>query len=72
MQHKDMSMLRVRCVYCEYIAKNPLSDQGLDLGEHLAIAHKLKFDGQSLLACGVDPVAILMAERIISGEVEPF
>ena len=72
MQHKNISMLRVGCAYCEYKAKNPLSDLGLDLGEHLAIAHKLKFDGQSLLACGVDPIAVLMAERIISGEVEPF
>lgn len=71
MQQGNVSWFRVRCPYCDYKARNPLGDAGQDLGEHLALAHRGEFAGKFLLATGVDPAAVALAERIISGAVEP-
>lgn len=71
MEYNSVSMLRIKCPYCDYKARNPLGDNGLDLGEHFALAHRFEFDGKALLKNGFCPVAVVFAEQIISGEVRP-
>lgn len=71
MQRNNVSMLRVKCPYCDYKARNPLSDNSQDLGEHLGLAHRFEFQSETLLANGVDPTTVALAKRVISGEVVP-